>query len=376
MRLPMEMTAGQIAQLIGGRVHGAADTKVSTVATSPLQAKETDIAFLHDAKLLKKLEHCKAAVVIVPEGVKADRTLIIVKRPNLAIQRILTALQPKRYLPAPGIHPSAVVDETAEIGADAAIGALVYIGPKSKIGARTKICPGTSIGGEVTIGEDCLIHQNSCIADYVKIGNRVTLQQGACIGSDGFGYVSERPSNMELRMSGINELSDEPNPLLKIPQTGTVVVHDDVEIGSYATIDRATIGATVIGQGSKIDNQVMIAHNCSIGREVIVVAHSGVAGSCSVGDRAVIAGHVGIKDHVQIGKDAIIEGMAGVMRDIPDREVQVGVPAVPAREHFQQLAHIRKLPKIQDDLKQMQKRIAQLEQQLRECCPEPELVKG
>jgi UDP-3-O-[3-hydroxymyristoyl] glucosamine N-acyltransferase len=202
------------------------------------------------------------------------------------------------------------------------------------------------------------------IADYVQLGNRVVLQQGASLGSDGFGYVTERLSNMELRMNGINELSDDANPLLKIPQIGTVVVEDDVEIGSNTTIDRATIGTTKIGRGTKIDNLVMVAHNCRIGKEVIVVAQAGIAGSCTVGDRVVIAGQAGLKDHINVGKDAILEGQCGVMKNVEERAVVIGSPSVPVREFMTDVILTRKLPSLFDQFKIAQKKIADLESKL------------
>jgi len=366
MRLPSEMTAGQIAGLIGGRVEGNPDVKVTSVAMSPLDAEAGQIAFVYEQKLLKKLPQCKASIVIAPEGTKSDKTLIVVKRANLAIQRILTALQPKRYLPAKGVHPTAIVDPSAQVDESAAIGPYVVIGPRCTIGQRTTIMAGTILGGEVTVGSDCLIHPGCLIADYVKIGNKVILQQGASIGPDGFGYVAERPSNMEIRMAGGTELSQEPNALLKIPQIGTVVIEDEVEIGSCATIDRATMGATTIGKGSKIDNLVMVAHNVRVGREVIVVALSAIGGSCRIGDRSVIAGCAAVSDHVQLGKDVIVQGKAGVMRDVEDGGVQTGIPSIPLKQFWTEVAHLRRLPKMSDDLKEMKNRIAQLEKQLQE----------
>ncbi len=172
MRLPSEMTSAQIAKLIGGRVQGAEDVKVSSVALSPLEATDGQVAFIYDAKFIKRLAQCKASLVIVPEGTKADRPMILVKRANLAVQKVLTALAPKRYMPPKGVHPTAVVDPTAEIADDAAIGPLVVVGPKTKIGSRTIIMAGTVIGGEVVIGTDCLIHPGCLIADYVKIATR------------------------------------------------------------------------------------------------------------------------------------------------------------------------------------------------------------
>lgn len=364
MKLPTPMTLTQIASVIGGRVQGPADLTVSSIATSPHNATESDIALAFDKKFLKQLDQCRAAALVVPEGFKAERPLILVERPNLAIYKVLTALQPKRYFPEPGVHPTAIVDPSCELGEKVAISPYVVIGPKTKIGARTKIMANTVIGGEVVVGQDCLIHPGCMIADYVVLGNRVIMQQGAALGSDGFGYVTERPSNMELRMAGGKELSFEPNALLKIPQIGTVIVEDDVEIGANTTIDRATIGATKIGKGTKIDNLVMVAHNCTIGKEVILVAQVGVAGSCSVGDRAILAGQVGVKDHITIGHDAILEGQAGVMKDVEAQEVQVGAPAIPVRDFMTQVALNKKLPKLFDEIKAMQKRLAELESKL------------
>jgi UDP-3-O-[3-hydroxymyristoyl] glucosamine N-acyltransferase len=365
MQLPREFSIGEIAALIGGKVTGSSETKVKRVAMSPLAAEIGDLALVFDGKLLRRLDECKASAVIIPEGAKASVPAIAVSRPALALQRMLTAVQPRRFLPETGIHPTAVIDKTAQVDETAAIGPLVVIGPQSKVGPRTKIMPGCIIGGSVTIGEDCLFHSSCMVADYVRIGNRVVLQQGASIGSDGFGYVTERLSNLEKLMSGRDDLVAESNPQLKIPQIGNVVIEDDVEIGSNTTIDRATIGATIIGAGSKIDNLVMIAHNCRLGKECIVVALAGLAGSVTTGDRAVIAGHAGIKDHISIGEDAIVEAKAGVMQDVPNREAVVGSPAVPHRKFFESQVLIqRKLPQMYDDIKALKKQVEQLEAKL------------
>ena len=371
MKLPMEMTLAQVAAIIGGRVQGPSDLKVSSVAPSPMSAKPGELAFIFEKDLLKRLNDCKAAAIIVPEGIQADRPLILVERPTLAIQRMLSAVPNRRYFPARGIHPTAIVDPTAELGVDVAIGPYVVIGPKTKIGARTIVMSSSVIGGDVTIGENCLVHPSCLIADGVVIGNRVILQQGANLGADGFGYVTERPSNMELKIAGKTEgFSDSPNPLLKIPQLGTVVVEDDCEIGSNTTIDRGTLGSTHIGTGCKIDNLVMIAHNCHIGREVIIVGQAAIGGSTKIGDRAVVAGNAGIKDHIDIGKDAIVSGMAGVMKDIESQEVHLGVPSQPIRELFTQLAHVKRLPKLAGDLRALQKRVTELEKLLQEMSPD------
>jgi UDP-3-O-[3-hydroxymyristoyl] glucosamine N-acyltransferase len=361
MKLPAPMSLNQIAQFVGGRVEGPADLTVSGMSPSPHDATEDDIALAFEKKYLKELDSFRAKALVVPEGVRSSKPLVLVQRPNLAIYKILSALKPRIYGPGKGIHPTAVVDPTAEIGDDIAIGPHVVIGPKSKIGAKTTIMAGTVIGGEVVIGESCFFHPGCLIGDRVKIGNRVIMQQGASIGSDGFGYVTERISNLELRMAGKNEFSSEPNPHLKIPQIGTVVIEDDVEIGSNSTIARATIGATVIGKGTKIDNLVMVAHNCRIGREVLLVAQVGIAGSCIINDRAILAGQVGIADHISVGEDAVLEGQAGVMKDIGNQEIQVGTPSMGVRDFFTARALERKLPKLFDEVRQLKKQVAELQ---------------
>ena len=222
----------------------------------------------------------------------------------------------------------------------------------------------TVIGGEVTIGEDCVFHPGCLIADYVKIGSRVILQQGAALGSDGFGYVTERPSNLEKNMSGDKDFSDEENPLLKIPQIGTVVVEDDAEIGSYATIDRATMGATTVGRGTKIDNLVMVAHNNRIGKDVLIIGNATIGGSCTIGDRGVIGGSASLSDHIHMGNDAVLSGGSGAMRDIASGDIHAGTPAAPARDFFAQVANLKRLPRVQDDVKDLKRRIALLEEQL------------
>ncbi len=366
MKLPAPMSLVQIARFIDGEVQGPPDMVFDSIATSPMSANESDLAFIFDKQLVKQIDKCKAKAVIVPKGTKVDRPAIFVVRPTYAIYKMLSAVGAKRYLPDEGIHPTAVVDPSCQLAEDVAIGPLVVIGPKTKIGARTAIMANTVIGGEVLIGQDCLIHPGCMIADNVQIGNRVIMQQGASLGSDGFGYVTERPSNMELRMNGINDLSEEANPLLKIPQIGTVIIEDDVEIGSNSTIDRATIGATRIGKGTKIDNLVMVAHNCQVGTEVILVSQVGIAGSCHIGDRAVIAGQAGMKDHVKIGKDAIIQGQAGVMKDVGDREVQCGSPAHGAKDFMTVTALSHKLPVLYDQVRAAEKKITDLQKQIKE----------
>ena len=360
MKLPKEVSIHEIAMLINGKVQSEKDVKVSAVSFAPLEAQEGEVVFLFDPKLLEKIDECNASIKIVPTGTKCSTPHIYVDRPLLAVQKILTFFQAKRYMPEKGVHPTAIVDPSCELGKNVAIGPYVVIGPKTKIGDNSTIMASCVIGGQVEIGEKCLLYPGCLVADHIKIRNRVILQQGAVIGSDGFAYVTQNESNLERRMRHNFDLVYESNPHLKIPQIGTVILEDDVEVGSCATIDRATMGATVIGRGSKIDNQVMIAHNCKIGEEVLVVAQVAIAGSCHIGDRAILAGQAGVSDHLHVEHDAIVQGAAGIMRDVPAGAVMSGVPAVTTREHMTQIALTRRLPKMVDDIKKMKKEIDEL----------------
>ncbi len=364
MKLPKELSLKEIAFFIGGTVVGAADTKVATFAMNPLNAKDGDLAVLFDKAYLKRIDECKATAAIVPTGTKCAIPHIAVDRPLLAMQRMLGAMQPKRFLPPNGIHPTAVVDETATIGDRVAIGPNVVIGPGSTVGDNTVIMAGCVIGGKVTIGRNCLFHPGCLVADYVQIGNRVIMQQGASIGSDGFSYVTEKMSNIERRLAGITPLAKERNSNLKIPNIGNVVIEDDVEIGANATIDRATVGSTKIGAGSKIDNLVMVAHNCTIGTDVLIISQSAVAGSCKIHDRAILAGQVGLKDHITIGADAIVEAQAGVITDIEEDAIVLGSPALPARETLTNIAYNRKGEQMYKQLRALQKKVDELEAKL------------
>jgi UDP-3-O-[3-hydroxymyristoyl] glucosamine N-acyltransferase len=364
MKLPKDLSLKEIAFFIGGKVEGNPDTKVSTFAMNPLNAKEGDLAVLFDKAYLKRIDECKASAAIVPTGTKCSMPHITVDRPLLAMQRMLGAMQPKRFLPPKGIHPTAVVDETATIGEGVALGPYVVVGPHSTIGENTIIMANCVIGGKVTIGRNCLLHPGCLIADYTQIGNRVIMQQGASIGSDGFSYVTEKMSNIERRLAGIKPLSKEQNSNLKIPNIGNVVIEDDCEIGANATIDRATVGSTKIGAGTKIDNLVMIAHNCTIGKDVLIISQTAVAGSCKVHDRAILAGQVGLKDHITVGADAIVEAQAGVLSDIAEEAVVVGSPALPARELLTTVAYSRKGPQMYKQLRALQKKVDELEAKL------------
>lgn len=366
MKLSQPVTLGYIAKLCGGRLIGDENITISSVSENPNQSTSEDIALVFDKSNLSKLSSLEAKAFIIPASYKSNtsKPTILVDKPLFALKNILQMFEPKRFIPKSGIDPTAIVDDTAIIEQNVAIGPYCVIGPGSTIGANSTIMAHCVIGCGVAIGENCLIYPMVVIADYVKIGSQVILQQGVSVGADGFGYVTKHPSVIEKRLNGDFTLDSSPNPHFKIPQIGNVIIEDDVEIGSNSTVARATIGSTKIMRGTKIDSLVLVAHNVVIGEECLIAGLSGIAGSTKIGNKVVLGGACGIKDHLSIGDEAIVEAKAAVMRNIPAGDVQTGIPSVTAREHFKEVAHIKKLPVIYRDLKNMRRQLKILSEKL------------
>jgi len=247
----------------------------------------------------------------------------------------------------PSIHPTAVVAETADIALTAYVGPHVCVGEYASIGAYTRLEAGVVVGACVTVGGDCVLQPNVVLYDGVSIGSRVILHAGVCIGADGFGYVR-------------HELGYQ-----KFPQVGTVVIEDDVEIGAHTCIDRAALGRTRIGRGTKLDNMVHVGHNCDIGERVVIAAQTGISGSVVIEDDAVIGGQVGFGDHTRVQKGAIIGSKAGIL---PGKIVRPGVwwgiPVQPLDQYKRMNAHMNRLPQMREELKRLQEEVAELRKQL------------
>ena len=367
MKLPNSVTLGFIAKLSGGNVVGDQNILIDRVAENPQYSTEEDLVLVFDPKHLKELANVKAKAYIIPASYPdvLNKPHIMVDKPLFALKNILEMVKPPRFYPEKGIHPTAIIDHTAKIDPTAAIGPYVVIGSNTVIGAETIIMPNCVIGGKVKIGHNCLIYPLVTIGDYVTIGNNVILQQGSSVGADGFAYVTKDPSVIEKRLKGDFTLDPTANPHHKIPHIGSVVIEDNVELGSNSTVARGTIGDTKIGQGTKIDDLVVVAHNVIIGEECLIAGLNGFGGSARIGNKVVIAGDCGLKDHVVVGNEVIIEAMSGVMWDIKDGEVQGGIPAVNTKERFKQMAHIRQLPKIFKEFRQLKKQIQELEAKLK-----------
>jgi UDP-3-O-[3-hydroxymyristoyl] glucosamine N-acyltransferase len=287
--------------------------------------------------------------LIVKEGLSEKfpaRTLIEVRNPKLAFSLIGAALHPP-VRREPSIHPTAVIAETADIALTAYVGPHVCVCEYASIGAYTRLEAGVVVGASVTIGEDCVLHPNVVLYDGVSIGSRVILHAGVCIGADGFGYVR-------------HELGYQ-----KFPQVGTVVIEDDVEIGAHTCIDRAALGRTRIGRGTKLDNMVHVGHNCDIGERVVIAAQTGISGSVVIEDDAVIGGQVGFGDHTRVQKGAIIGSKAGIL---PGKIVRPGVwwgiPVQPLDQYKRMNAHMNRLPQMREELKRLQEEVAELRKRL------------
>ncbi len=330
----------ELAQLTGGILTKANDVIIDKVAP-PKLADETTLALAMNEDEIENIAQSKAKAVLVPLGVNLDGiSTIEVERPRLAFMKLLNAFYVGPDTPRE-IHPSAVIDQTAKIGKNVSIGPNVVISKDAVIGDNTALMANVYIGKGAIIGSDCLFHPSVNIGDRVKVGSRCILHHGVSLGADGFSFVTEAPSNIEqAREQGAIKETNTEVKVFKIPSLGSVEIGDDVEIGANTTIDRGTIENTTIGSQTKIDNLVMIGHNCKIGKACTIVSQVGIAGSCTIGDRVVIAGQAGLKDHVEIGEDSIILAKAGVTKSFPRKSVIMGAPAVLRKDFIKRLKYL------------------------------------
>jgi UDP-3-O-[3-hydroxymyristoyl] glucosamine N-acyltransferase len=334
-----------IAAHLGAELEGDPERVVRGPA--PIEAATSEqIAFAEDARYLEQVTGGAAGAVLVGTDFPAvpGRNLLRAAQPRLAFLRLLELFAPR---PAPsGIHPQAVVHPSAELGAELSIGPCAVIGEGARIGAGCRIHGGAYIGARAVLGAGCEVHPNATLYDGVQLGERCLIHAGATIGGEGFGF---------------QWLGDHHH---KVPQLGTVVLEDDVEVGCNSCIDRATLSETRIGRGTKIDNQVHVAHNNAIGRHVILLAHVVIAGSGRVGDGAILSGQVGVSDHINIGAGVKVGGSAGVTRDVADGEVVWGTPARPMQRVLREQAAVGRLPELLKQFKAQQQRLVELQGRL------------
>jgi UDP-3-O-[3-hydroxymyristoyl] glucosamine N-acyltransferase len=299
-----------------------------------------DLVFVRSARYAKALSSSSAGAVIVPEGVDAGPLPAIRSPdPGLDFARAAALLCPAPS-PEPGVHPSAVVDPDARVDPTAHVGALAVVGARSRVGAGSVLYPHSVVYPDAVLGAACTLHAGAVVREGSLLGDRVVLQPGAIVGGDGFGYA--------LNEQGLFE---------KVPQLGRVVIEDDVEIGAGATVDRATLGETRIGRAVKIDNLVMIGHNCELGEGTVVVAQTGLAGSTRVGRRAFLMAQVGTSGHLSIGDGAFLGARAGVIRDVAPGARVFGYPAVEERAWHRVVAALTRLPELLRRVRALEKHL-------------------
>ncbi len=342
----MKKSVGEIAKIVGGELCG--DPTVEITGFSGLkEAKEGDLSFVVNPKYSSLAEQTLASAIIVPRELSVPGKIFIrADNPSWAFSEVVALFVESTLIPLKGIHPTAIVAKDAKLGDHVALGPYVVVESGVVIGERTTIHAGSYIGHHSTIGQGCLIYPNVTIREHVTIHNRVIIHSGTVVGSDGFGYVT---------VDGKHQ---------KIPQIGTVVIEDDVEIGSCVTIDRARFDKTFVGRGTKIDNLVQIAHNVVIGEDCIIVSQAGISGSVTVGKGAILAGQAGIAGHLTIGDGAIVSAKAGVSKSIPANTQVTGYPARPIDKMMEVNAHLQLLPKYVKTIQELKKRVEELEKKL------------
>jgi len=335
----------EIAKVLNGRILGDEHLLIEGIA--PIEtAKAGEMSFVADRKNEKKAASSGASVLIVRETLPGlETTFLVVGNPYFAFAKAMALFHPPPVF-LPGIDASAVVAEGLEIGEGASIGPLAVIEAGVRIGAGARVGAGVFVGEGSTIGADTLIHPNVTIREGVRIGARVIVHSGTVIGSDGFGFAPEKGSYH------------------KIPQVGGVIVEDDVELGANVAIDRGTLGDTVIGRGTKVDNLVQIGHNVVIGNDTILVAQVGISGSVRIGHHVTLAGQVGVAGHLSIGDHVVLGGKSGVTKDIPSGSGLTGFPPIPHKSWLKAQAVFRHLPEMKSQVKELTDKVKQLEKEV------------
>jgi UDP-3-O-[3-hydroxymyristoyl] glucosamine N-acyltransferase len=335
----VSITVRELAELVEGEVVGNSEELIK--GARPLTDAETgDITFIEDEHYLSRFYQSGASAAIVSMSIPTNgKTMVRVKEPLMAFITIVQKMHPRPSTTFSGIHPTAQIHPKAQVAADAAIGPFAVIGEGSVIGRQARVHAGVVIGCHCQLAENVTLYPNVVLYDGCKIGNRVIIHAGAVIGADGFGYRTVQGRHV------------------KVPQLGNVEIADDVEIGACTTIDRATFGSTRVGIGTKIDNLVMIGHNCQIGRHNLLVSQVGIAGSVTTGDYVVMAGQVGIADHLHIGDRSILGAKAGVHKDVPKGQRMLGAPATPDKEQMRIMMSLEKLPEIRREIKKIKQHL-------------------
>lgn len=341
----MPKTLKEIAAFIKGELIGNGDVAISGI-NGIQEAQEGEIAFISQSRDEDFIDQSKASCVVVPKDTKRifSKPLIKVDYPSVALSKIIEFVLPDSIPHPNGIHKTAIISPSAVIGKNVSIGPYAVIADKTTLGDNSIIYSFSYIGKGSKIGNDCVIYPHVTIRERILIGNRVIIHPATVIGGDGFGYDTQRDGTH-----------------FKIPQLGTVVIEDDVEIGSCVTIDRARFAKTLIGKGSKIDNLCQIAHNVVIGPYCLIAAQSGISGSSTIGRNVVFGGQVGVADHVKIGDFVIAGAKTGISKSFPAKTVLFGYPAKPVDKAREIIASIGLLPKLFERVRNLESKIKELE---------------
>ena len=338
----MALSLEELVRELGAELAG--DSTVSITGAATLEdAGPEHISFLANRKYRGQLDTTRAGAVIVAPADRVERcNCLISPNPYLAFARAVALLHPDRH-PDRGVEPGARVAPDAQLGEGVTVLAGAYLDEGVRVGAGTVIYPGVYLGRGVQVGEQCVIHANAVVRESCVLGNRVVLQPGAVIGSDGFGYARDDARQV------------------RFPQVGIVVLEDEVEVGACTTVDRAALGETRIGRGTKIDNQVQIGHNVRVGRDCTLVAKVGISGSCTLGDRVILAGQVGMAGHLNLGDGVMVGAQSGIHGDLPAGAMVTGSPAIPHKEFLKMVGAQRRLPEMRGKLRKLEKRLEELE---------------
>jgi len=346
------LTLDELARRIGAEVRGDGSRRVRAVR--PLEdAGAEDVAFYANPRYRKELQATRACAVILAEDAAghapAAASKLVASQPYVSFAKASAIFNPEDR-PLAGIHPGASVGTGAEIDPTASIGPLCVVGRGARIGPRTILHPGARVLDEARVGSSCILHSGAVVRERCVLGDRVILQPNAVVGSDGFGFAFD--------IEG-----DDDGPMhRKVPQAGIARIEDDVELGACTCVDRATLGETVVGRGTKVDNLVQIAHNVRIGALSLVVAQVGISGSTEIGKGAILAGQAGIVGHLRIGDGARVGAQSGVAHDIPDGETYSGYPAMPHREWLRMSVSLPKVPELLRQVRKLEERVKELEE--------------
>ncbi len=335
------MKVEEIARLVGGQAAGERGREIRSVASLESAGAE-DLAYVEGEGTLKQVAESHAGCILVKQGVAiAGRTTIAVAHPKIALIRAAAALHPPA-IATPGVHPTALVASDARLSEGVSVGPYAVIEPGVRIGKGTALGAGVFLGAGAVLGAHCIVYPRVTVYAGVQIGNRVIVHAGVVLGSDGFGYVFAEGRHH------------------KFPQLGGLIIENDVEIGANTTIDRGSLGTTLIGEGAKIDNLVQIAHNVRIGRHAIIVAQTGISGSAEIGDYVMMGGQAGVGDHARIGEGAMIGGQAGILpgKVVPKGAILWGTPARPLAEFKKMYAYLSRLPELARKVKQLSSKVS------------------